>query len=369
VYVELYLKYSIVTTYIHGGIMKVSRLFYLLMISMLLPAAVFAAEKEKQNGYVGSETCKTCHEEIYNYFIDSGHPFKLRKAELAEEAGFPLPKGYTWDDISYVIGGEMKKIRYIGNDGYIITAEKDGGKLNTQYNIATGEWVPYHANEIKPYSCGPCHMTNYSKEGHQDGKPGMIGTWTFDGVECEECHGPSSLHVEKPQDYKPKIDSSSEACGKCHIRSDPSTIPSKKGFIRHHEQYNELLGGSHKDLSCVDCHDPHAKVAKSIKADCASCHDDVAASYAKEEYHGQNKIDCIECHMPKASKSAVKEDSYVGDVRTHLFTIETDAKYSMFNEKGKLTDAKLGVEFSCIGSCHKGRDVKWAAKKAKNFHK
>ncbi|PLX70170.1 MAG: hypothetical protein C0602_06725 [Denitrovibrio sp.] len=345
------------------------KLFYLLLICLILPAAAFAADKEKKNGYIGSESCKSCHEEIYNYFIDSGHPFKLRKAELAEASGFPLPTGYTWDDISYTIGGEIKKMRYIGNDGYVITAAKDGSPLKTQYNILTGTWSNYHPGEVKPYKCGPCHMTNYKPEGNQDGKPGMIGTWTFDGIECEECHGPSSLHVANPEAMKPKIDTSSAACGKCHIRSDKNTIPSKGGFIRHHEQYNELLGGSHKDLGCVDCHNPHAKVVKSIKVDCASCHEDVAAKYAKEEFHGANKIDCIECHMPKASKSAVAEDTYVGDTRTHIFVINTSADYSMFDDKGKLTDAKLGLEFSCVGACHKGRDSKWASKKAKGFHK
>ncbi len=338
------------------------------LVGLAMPGFVAAAEKSKANGYVGSESCKQCHGDIYNIFIDSGHPFKLRSADLAEAAGFPLPKGYTWDDISYTIGGEVKKLRFIGNDGYIITTDKEGKAMPTQYNLATGTWSNYNPGKIKPYKCGPCHMTNYQADGHQDGKPGMIGTWTFDGIQCEECHGPSSRHAANPQDMKPTIDRSAAACGKCHIRGDAKTIPSKGGFIRHHEQYNELLGGSHGDLSCVDCHNPHAKVAASIKMSCSDCHGDLAKRYSKEKFHGMNGIACIECHMPKATKSAVKEDSYVGDVRTHIFKIDSSAGYQMFDAKGKLVAARLSVEYSCLGACHKGRDRGWAAKNARKIH-
>jgi hypothetical protein len=40
----------------------------------------------------------------------------------------------------------------------------------------------------------------------------------------------------------------------------------------------------------------------------------------------------IECHMPKASKSAISVASYIGDVRTHLFKINTDPKANMLKE-------------------------------------
>ena len=51
----------------------------------------------------------------------------------------------------------------------------------------------------------------------------------------------------------------------------------KKGFIKHHEQINELKAGVHKDMSCIDCHNPH-KRAILAEAKCAECHEDVAKS-------------------------------------------------------------------------------------------
>ncbi len=84
-------------------------------------------------------------------------------AELAKHRAIPLPEGYNWDDISYVIGGAYKKARFVGKNGYILTAAKDGKPLKTQYNLETGTWSYYHKGEKKPYTCGACHTTGFNK--------------------------------------------------------------------------------------------------------------------------------------------------------------------------------------------------------------
>ncbi|PLX91018.1 MAG: hypothetical protein C0619_08390 [Desulfuromonas sp.] len=323
--------------------------------------------------YVGSDQCFSCHEGKFNDWQASGHPWKLRKMEKARYSKLPLPPGYSWDDISYVIGGANKKARFIDNDGYIVTTAKDGSEAKTQYNLQDGSWSFYHKGEKKPYKCGPCHMTNYSKDGNQDGKPGMIGTWSEDGIGCEECHGAGGDHIRKPSKENIAIQSSAESCGKCHQRGGMGPEPpAKGGFIRHHEQINELKAGVHKELDCITCHDPH-KRAILAKDNCAKCHADVAKTYA-ENIHGKQGTRCVECHMPKASKSAIKVASYTGDVRTHLFKINTDKDADMFKtieENGKKSTFAKGfvtVEYACL-SCHASRDKAWAAKKAKKFHK
>jgi hypothetical protein len=106
---------------------------------------------------------------------------------------------------------------------------------------------------------------------------------------------------------------------------------------------------------------------------CAECHDDVAEKFAGT-LHGRTEVECIECHMPKASKSAIAVASYTGDIRTHLFKINTDADADMFQtieEKGKKSTFAKGfvtLEYSCL-SCHASRDKKWASKQAKKVHK
>jgi hypothetical protein len=322
--------------------------------------------------YVGSDQCFSCHQENYNFWQSSGHPYKLRKAEEVRSAMLPLPPGYRWADISYVIGGANWKARFIDQDGYIITTAKDGSEAKTQYNLEDGSWSFYHKGEKKPYKCGPCHMTAYNPKGNQDGLEGMIGTWAEDGIGCEECHGPGSDHIAEPSAANVMKDTSKEACGKCHQRGGIGPEPpAKGGFIRHHEQINELLAGVHKDLDCVECHDPH-KRAVLVEAKCSDCHDDIAEKYAKS-LHGETEVECIECHMPKASKSAIAVASYTGDVRTHIFKINTDADGEMFetvvdgDKKSTFAKGAVTLEYVCL-SCHASRDKKWASKNAKKIH-
>jgi len=348
-------------------------IFTLTLCAAVIFSFVLWTPAAKAASYVGSDQCFRCHMEQYNFWQASGHPWKLRKVAKARSAKLPLPPGYSWDEISYVIGGATKKARFIDLEGYIITAAKDGSEAKTQYNIQDGSWSFYHKGEKKPYKCGPCHMTAYSPEGHQDGRPGMIGTWMEDGIGCEECHGPGSDHIRKPEKGNIVVDSSAKACGKCHHRASMGPQPpAKGGFIRHHEQYNELLAGPHKDLDCTECHDPH-KRAILVKTECASCHEDVAKKFEKNIHAKAGKA-CIDCHMPKATKSAIKTGKYEGDVRTHIFKINTDPQAGMFKKveiKGKkLTVAKgfVTLDYVCLG-CHGSKNRKWAAKYAKGMHK
>ncbi|GAW91796.1 multiheme C-type cytochrome [Calderihabitans maritimus] len=332
-----------------------------------------AGEGEKQGnlevvkaGYVGSEKCTTCHSDKYNDFKVSGHPWKLKKAEVAKNNPLPLPKGYSWDDISYVIGGYKWKARYMDKDGYIITTTEDGPGSN-QYNMMVGSWSDYHAGEKLPYDCGKCHTTGYSEEGNQDGLPGIVGTWAEPGIGCEACHGPGAEHVAAGGDKsKIKVDSSAALCGQCHIRGEKEKIPAKGGFIQHHEQYNELLASPHKNFDCTTCHDPHKKAEFSITQDCASCHSDVNETFTGSTMQKVG-VTCVSCHMPAATKSAVKLGPYKGDVKTHLFRINTDPGASMFTEDGKYAKDFVTLDFVCL-QCHQDKDIQWAASKVENIH-
>jgi hypothetical protein len=318
-------------------------------------------------GYAGSDICGVCHNEQYNEFRASGHPYKLRTAAQAKGDSLPLPAGCTWDDIAYVIGGYKWKSRYIGKDGYILTSNCYGEEGKNQYNLMTGVWKDYHPGEVKPYNCGRCHTTGYFEEGHQDGLPGIVGTWVMPGIQCEACHGPALLHISRGGDKTAiKVDRSAELCGKCHVRGDPTKIPAKGGFVRHHEQYNELLASPHKAMGCVACHDPHRKAEFSIKTECKACHTAQDAEFTGSEMQKVG-VTCIDCHMPMASKSAEILGPNKGDVRTHLFRINTDPEASMFTDDGKYAKDFVELRFACLG-CHIDKDVTWAAQHAKGVH-
>ncbi|MCK5125516.1 MAG: hypothetical protein KAR42_04610 [candidate division Zixibacteria bacterium] len=329
--------------------------------------------------YIGSEECGICHQTKYDDFMKTGHPYKLNNAaDVAPDTGYyPFtsvpnpPSGVAWADVTKVIGGFWWKARFIANDGYIVTG------TDVQYNLIDGSWAAYHDGEVKPYACGPCHMTDYEAVGNQEGLPGLVGTWAFDGVQCEECHGPGELHAAAPYDIGLKIDRSSEQCGGCHIRGDVNQIPASGGFIKHHEQWNEMFTTKHQALDCVDCHDPHIGLHPNnpdrdmaIKIKCQSCHLDETKSFlASSINHSGSSAgpDCVDCHMAKAAKSAKAAGPYEGDIHSHLFRINTDADAEMFSEDGSTANGYLTLEFTCL-QCHSSKDKDWAATYANSVH-
>ncbi|MBT8048476.1 MAG: hypothetical protein HKN57_07990 [Xanthomonadales bacterium] len=365
------------------------------VIAGVLLLALTGTAAAQYEDYDGPESCKQCHEENYNQWKASGHPYKLMKGEEARHRAIPLPEGSDWDDISYVIGGYKWKSRYMDSNGYIITNDSTTAGGNTQYNYLTGEWSNYHADEAngtKPYNCGRCHTTGWiadedtsTPEGKQDGLEGIHGTFFAGGIQCEQCHGPGFGSMN--------VDYTAEACGECHIRGDADTIPASGGFIRHHEQYNEHLAGAHGAVECGTCHNPHKRGEFSIWKDgeehgpndsttgavCGvSCHTDKMESYSKTSMYDYG-VECKDCHMPYATKSAkalgpvVDGNQTKGDVQTHIFYIDTDPMANMFTEDGGFVkldgDGKAAVtmNFACQ-RCHETASLDELALFAEDFH-
>ncbi|MEW6718107.1 MAG: multiheme c-type cytochrome [Chloroflexota bacterium] len=323
-------------------------------------------------GYVGSQVCASCHTEIAEVFVKTGHNFKLNPVVDGKAPVYPftkiteLPAGYTWNDILYVIGGYNWKARFVNKEGYIITDEpgKTGNAdyLN-QWNFTNDKlgksagWVKYNSGVEKlPYNCGSCHTTGYSPQGNQDGLPGLVGTWAEPGIKCEECHGPGGLHVQNPQAVEMKVDRDAELCGKCHIRSAIEVVEAKGGFIEHHEQYEELFQSKHIAIDCVNCHDPHAGVVQlreagiqTTRTQCENCHFQ-QAKFQDSAIHPKVAT-CIDCHMPLIGKSAWGDAAkFTGDVRTHLMAIDP-YQIGQFTEDGKFALSQIGLDFACR-SCH-----------------
>lgn len=314
--------------------------------------------------FVGAQVCANCHEDIYDIFSRSGHAHILNRIEGGEAPEYPFseipspPEGYTWDDISYVIGGYNWKARFVDENGFVITGDEDSA---TQYNLYNpildmgDDWVPYRPGEEAPFDCGSCHTTSYSPEGNQDGLPGLVGSWAEGGVQCEECHGPGSAHIQHPVSYGMEVDRDSEACGECHFRDTVEELDASDGLISHHEQYEELFQGKHITIDCVVCHDPHAGVIQlrerdarqTTRTECENCHFEAAENF-NLEFHPS---ECIECHMPRVTMSALGDPSrFTGDIRTHLMAIDAN-QIEQFNEEGTESFSQLGLDFACR-HCH-----------------
>ncbi len=372
----------------NGGLSEMKKRLRMLPILAIFTMVIFG-----QN-YVGSVACMGCHGvadlsqsgyNIYDTFMESGHPYKLNEvngaAPLYPWSYVPSPPmnvfmdgssettDFTWDDITYVIGGYGWKARFLDSNGYIITGN------NVQYNLETEGWSGYHSSEAlgtKKYNCGRCHTTGWtlSDDGdptnNQDQLEGLVGTFSEPGIHCEACHGPASDHMMTMSADDIVVDSSSELCGNCHYRDSQNRIEYKGGFIRHHEQYDEMLHSPHyAALTCNTCHDPHAStvyddqaLGMGVRMECETCHPTQAANFNHDA-----GATCIDCHMPEASKSAVASTIYNGDIKTHIFSINTnpvtmedmvyydDASGKYFVQTDENGQAAVTLDYACYG-CH-----------------
>jgi len=358
--------------------------------------------------YVGSQACQICHSANYNDWAASGHPYKFNVIHNNQPPVYPpeainfqtqwmdsLGNGtHGWAQIAGVIGGYGWKARFVGDDGKVVgtvSSAYSAGFGHNQFNFYGGEdhgWVDYHPNDEKiyNYSCFKCHTTGGSLEGSWlDGVDGL-GTFTEQGIGCESCHGPGGAHTADPSSQNidlvyefahldnslgglevdgvvitpdPDKDRVNFLCGTCHNRSYTDPINSSGGFIKHHEQWDEMMATSHvrdEEMSCSDCHNPHKRViweGDGITATCSSCH----SGQANVTNHAAG-VSCIDCHMPFAAKSGTKrgQSGYKGDVRSHLFKIIADTAW-MFSADGSVVrddedrPAALSLHFACLG-CH-----------------
>lgn len=321
---------------------------------------------EAAAAYVGDTTCSACHTELYETYMQSGHPWQLNKIEAGAAPEYPFtqlgdpPEGYTWEQISYVVGGYQHKARFLDLEGYLITGDAQAA---TQYNLRNdlldvdASFVPYKPGETQvPYDCGACHSTGFNPGGSQDELPGIAGAWAQPGVRCEECHGPGSLHASNPQGYLMRIDRDAEACTRCHVDGDPNALPVANGFIQHHEQYGDLSQSKHNALDCVTCHDPHTGVnaprqagEPTTQVQCQDCHWEQAANQ-KNESHVAGNIQCVECHMPRLIQSAWGEPTfYSGDMRSHVVAIDA-ARLGQFTTDGEII-SPISLDYACR-HCH-----------------
>jgi hypothetical protein len=342
-----------------------------------------------------------------------------------------------WSVINYTVGGYGWKIRWGVKDTLMSGGTTSTGFVwsgpKAQLNLVDGSWSAYNSGKDKKYECAICHSTNgivsttgYScgTDGGTDAAPartqpwgknagmgpdtngGYYSSWTFDGVQCEACHGPGEGHSK---DYLTKqnvltLAGGVEICAKCHIRAentagagaecggdaDPKILTNgavasgatpTTEFISHHEQYNEMVGlngdGAHAARKCSDCHDPHKRTTKvvasvasllgitdndksgiergAIKKDCTECHS--SATY-KSSGTGSSMagLHCIDCHMAEATKSAKGKSGawgVKGDVKTHIFRINPTATTILRKNADNKTVATnyITLRYAC-GKCH-----------------
>jgi Flp pilus assembly protein TadD len=319
--------------------------------------------------YVGKETCLSCHGEAHRSYLETGMGQSFGIANKTKSSARFDGKTAVYDaslDLHYLpfFKGDtlyIKEFRLSGND----TIHKRTQSI--QYIIGSGHHTNSHLIASKGYVF-QAPLTYYTQKGIWDLPPGFengfnsrfsrqIGLECMachnaqprfvegsenkflkipEGIDCERCHGPGSIHVREKQagnlidtskyiDYsivnpgKLPVDLQFDLCQRCHLQGN-AVLKEGKSFLdfkpgmklsdvldvylpRYEGDESEFIMASHADrlkqsacfvqmaekhsdanalrpyknaLTCVTCHNPHVSVRKQgsepFNSTCQSCH-------------------------------------------------------------------------------------------------
>lgn len=271
-----------------------------LLIALVEPVA---SAIDKPSDYVGATVCAPCHREIFEHWSQTGHAGILHRPGAIEARDIPLPLGLTAKDISFVVGGFRWKALFLDQQGYLVTSNSSGPGAN-QFNLRSRHWVDFRPGERVAYDCGRCRTTGCVAEGHQDELPDIVGTWRFEGVQCESSHGPGARHAVSQR--REDIVTRPESCPSWHRQKSPGGIPLVGGdFLAPYTEANQLEKSRMRELACTVCHDPHRSGAGARRRECDSCHPKIAKTY-KGSLMAKARVGCIDCHMPPGSHAPAR---------------------------------------------------------------
>jgi tetratricopeptide (TPR) repeat protein len=319
--------------------------------------------------YVGIETCKQCHIAIYESFINTGmgksfdvatkqkssavldkhtviydsysdfyyHPFWDQDSLKILE--FRLDKKDTVykriEKVDYIIGsGQHTNSHMYSTNGYVRQMPMTFYTQKKTWDLPPGFEKGFNTrfNRLIGLECMTCHNSfPQFKEGSENRYEALPN-----GINCERCHGPGSMHVREKMagnlvdtskviDYtivnpgKLPIDLQFDVCQRCHLqgnavlKNDHSFYDFKPGkklsdyisvFLpKYKGAENEFIMASHADrlkmspcfiksfipsqgentlrpykqsLTCVTCHNPHVSVKSTnevaFNSACKNCH-------------------------------------------------------------------------------------------------
>lgn len=136
-------------------------------------------------------------------------------------------------------------------------------------------------------------------------------------VNCESCHGPGSLAIDKIEKNRQLLGEAGDKCDFSKLLDLKTLPPQAQSLIClkcHSAASTPALAQWHtsvhalNDLSCFDCHKlhegPHQKVSRDKMAElCYGCHPDVKAQFSLFSHHPvrEKKMGCFDCHEPHGS--------------------------------------------------------------------
>ena len=252
------------------------------------PAAKTASYSAED--FVGSETCKACHEEQFNSFAKTAHSRLEKAGWKADKQGCESCHGPGKAHVEG--GGDKTKIR---------TFEKETPKQKSEACLSCHAGKEEHNNYRRgehwrnDVGCTDCHSPHFSR--HIAEKAAGLTPDRKDVPSSLTPVGPFSAHATDLAPPKMLLKPEPQLCISCHNET-------KAQFSQpfHHK----VLEGA---MKCSDCHNPHggfelkqAKLAVGSDAACVKCHSDKQGPFVFE--HAPAKVEgCSSCHTPHGASN------------------------------------------------------------------
>ncbi len=345
--------------------------------------------------YVGINTCKLCHQKIYDTYIKTGMGKSFDVASKLKSAG-----NYHNSVIYDKIGNFYYRAFWMKDSMQILEYRLQGKDTiykrleHVNYIIGSGQHTNSHIQSVNGY-LNQMPMTFYTQKQTWDLPPGFenghnsrfmrkIGlecmschnnypefvlgsenkfTSIPEGISCERCHGPGSIHVTQKQagikidtsksiDYsivnpaKLSIDAQFDICQRCHLQGN-TILKEGKSFYdfkpgmklsdymtvflpKYKYADDEFIMASHADrLKQSSCFIKSFERAKS--------------NHTKSLKPYKEAITCVTCHNPHLS---------VRETNPNVFNDACNSCHHV-NGKSRLTCNKRGITITsnCV-SCH-----------------
>ncbi|HEX2327271.1 MAG TPA: DmsE family decaheme c-type cytochrome [Candidatus Angelobacter sp.] len=213
-----------------------------------------SADQADASQYVGSDTCRTCHEDIAKTFDQGPH----------------------WKTVNDKHGPRWQGCEACHGPGKAHAESTDPTKIIRFAGLS---------RETASQRCMACHQFG------QEHANFMRSEHLKNNVGCTDCHS-----VHHPQEVRQLLTKAQpQLCYSCHLEVKPE-------FSRpFHHKVNEGL------LVCSNCHNPHGGfLTHQLRATaaqdqlCFNCHTDKAGPFGFE--HAPVKTEgCVACHMPHGS--------------------------------------------------------------------
>jgi hypothetical protein len=299
--------------------------------------------------YVGNNACEPCHADIVRSYrqtpmaqssgrtsgdlvpgtfrhADSGVEYRIHLEGIVEFWKGPARRERTLD---YFIGSGAAGRSYLySRRGFLFEAPVTWYSQKSTWDISPGfesDRASRWNRAIEP-SCLYCHASQVRAVG---GTQNRYGDPPFaeNGVACERCHGPGSLHVQgKGAMINPaNLDTGrrDSVCMQCHLSgearieragrrlSDYRAGSLLSDYVSYfvHQESSALKATSHVErlyasrckresgdrLWCGTCHDPHRVPSAGertswYRSKCLTCHNPDQC---------QRGDDCTSCHLPR----------------------------------------------------------------------